>query len=128
MDFGKDLLLKEIIKGKESLYTQGEWHFWIYMCAWRIDQNEEPLIGANDDRKDIVKKLKFLENKKLLDVSILNAAFDTLFVFENRISLHLFSFNTLEDEQWMLFTPDKKVFTAGPGKNWSYENSQRGEL
>jgi len=45
-----------------------------------------------------------------------------MLVFED-IELHLFSIHTYEKEQWMLFTPEKKVFTAGPGSEWSFDKS-----
>lgn len=38
--------------------------------------------------------------------------------------LHLIANNDEDDnEQWMLFTPDKKVLTAGPLQEISYEES-----
>lgn len=39
----------------------------------------------------------------------------------HKLELHLISNNSEEDnEQWQLFTPDKKVLVAGPTQNISY--------
>lgn len=124
IDFGKDLILKEKVKGKESIYIQGEWHLWIYMTAWRLDQRDMPIIGAADDRETIAKNLDILNGKELKKVSILNASFDVLMEFQNDLNFLLFAFGVKEYEQWMLFTPERKVFTAGPGINWSYEDAR----
>ena len=123
MDFGKDLILKEKVKGKESTYNQGEWHLWIYMAAWRLDQGDTPIIGAADNREIIQEGLNILNGNELKKISILNDSFDVLIEFQNDLNLLLFSFGVKEYEQWMLFTPERKVFTAGPGIDWSYENA-----
>ena len=125
MDFGKDVLVE--VKTNRGIHTfnRGEWHLWIYMTAWRLDQGDIPIIGAADDRMEIEKKITILENNELLSVSIKNSSFDVLMEFENNLSLLLFSFGVTEYEQWMLFTPERKVFTAGPGISWTYENSSK---
>lgn len=123
MDFGKDVVLKEKVHGEQKFYIQGEWHLWIYMCAWRLDKANQPLIGAADDRDLLQIHLKTLETKTILAASIANTAFDVVLTFEDAFVLRLFSFGILDHEQWMLFTPNRKVFTAGPGTTWSYEDS-----
>jgi len=92
------------------VYVISSWQLWIY-------------IGCEDySRETIEKFLAELANKKLTQVEILNDSFDSTLVFED-IELHLFATHTYEKEQWMLFTPEKKVFTAGPGSEWSFEES-----
>ncbi len=121
LDFGKDIA-EELLtrKGKEIIYL-GEWRLWVYMCAWRIDLLEEPFIGSNDDREVIRQKLSDLNNKKILEFSVLNSAFDALLKFESGYELKLFSFNVTENKQWMFYTAEQKVFVAGPGNTWYYE-------
>ena len=67
MDFGRDI--PEEIKTRRGIEITyfGEWHFWIYMCAWRIDLSGNPYIGSDDDRKAIEEKLSILNEKKLLE-------------------------------------------------------------
>jgi hypothetical protein len=125
-DFGRDI--KEQIKtraGGLKTICFGEWHLWVYMCAWRIDKNNKPFIGSNDARDLIKQHLRALEKKELKKVIILNEAFDANLVFGDEYQLHLFSFQVTDDEQWMLFTPEEKVFTAGPGNEWSYHDSDK---
>ncbi len=121
LDFGKDIP-EELItrKGKEIIYL-GEWRLWVYMCAWRIDLLNEPFIGADDDRTIIESKLSDLNGKKIIEFSVLNPSFDALLKFESGYELKLFSFNVTENKQWMFYTPEEKVFVAGPGSTWYYE-------
>lgn len=123
IDFGKEVT-EEILtrEGKETL-SFGEWHLWIYMCAWRIDLSNEPFIGSDDDRQFIQEKLVNLNDKKLLLFSVINSAFDSVLKFESDYELKLFSFNVRENEQWKFFTPEQKVFIAGPGNSWCYRSS-----
>lgn len=125
-DFGRDI--EEQIKtrsGELRTVSYGEWHLWVYMCAWRIDKHQKPFIGSNDSRELISKKLRALDGKELKKVTILNSAFDTNFTFEDGFELHLFSFQVTDHEQWMFFTPEHKTFSAGPGSRWSYVDSNK---
>jgi hypothetical protein len=123
LNFGKDIPQELLTrKGREVVYLS-EWSLWIYMCAWRIDLLGEPLIGSDDDKKAIEKTIFALKDKKILEFSLLNSSFDSLIKFESGVELHLFSCNITENQQWIFYTKEKKVFTAGPGKSWSYENA-----
>ena len=95
------------------------------MCAWRIDKNNKPYIGSNDTRDLIEQRLSALENIELKKVRILNASFDAVLEFGEGFQLHLFSFQVTDDEQWMFYTPEHKTFTAGPGSEWSYVDSDK---
>lgn len=65
--------------------------------------------------------LKVIENKKLLNVEILSDTYSMKLEFENGITLDLIANNEEEDnEQWMLFTPEKRVLTAGPFQNLTF--------
>lgn len=126
IDFGQDF--SEQIKmrsGATKTRYYGEWRLWIYMCAWRIDINKKPCAGSEDSREKIEKCLTELTQRELTKVIILNDAFDAKLVFGEDVELYLFSFYTEEREQWMFFTPGNKVFTAGPGSEWSYEDSKQ---
>lgn len=125
MDFGRDI--SEVYNTRSGPKTRsfGEWHFWIYMCAWRIDKARMPVAGCEDSREKIEASLSELSIRKLKKVEILNNAFDAKFIFGEDMELHLFSFYTEESEQWMLFTPENKTFTAGPGIQWSYSDSDK---
>lgn len=124
MDFGKDIFITS--KKTKRSRKRGEWFLWIYMCAWRLDHQQQPIIGASDDRELINSKLKNLEGKKFLHMEIINDSFDCRLEFEDNFQLLLFSFGVKDDEQWMFFTSNNgKVFTAGPGTSWEYEDSSK---
>lgn len=126
MEFGKDLEYETKIRGKIEKEKRGEWYFWIYMNAWRIDENLKPIAGCEDSRKIIEKALEKIENQKLLHVEVLNEVFDMKIEFENSIIINLFSIYTTDDhdsENWMLFTPEKKVLAVGPGFKIDYRDS-----
>ncbi|NET57600.1 MAG: hypothetical protein F6K47_15995 [Symploca sp. SIO2E6] len=38
---------------KERQKTHGEWHLWIYCCAWRIEEGNEVLASSEDPRAKI---------------------------------------------------------------------------
>lgn len=123
MDWGKDII--EELKTKDGIEKQifGEWHLWVYMCAWRLEKNGDPIIGAGDERDVIQSKIPLLIGKKLLQAQVLNNSFDVILNFEEGYRLLLFSFELEDSEQWLFFTRDRKVFTAGPGTNWKYNDS-----
>ncbi len=126
MEFGKELEFEITIRGKVERETRGEWYFWIQMCSWRIDENFNPIAGCEDSRETIEKALKKIENKKLANIEILNNAFDMKVEFENSIIINLFSIYTEEEddgENWMLFTPERKVLAVGPGQQIDYRSS-----
>ena len=125
-DFGKDNEEQITTKsGDIKILHFGEWRLWIYMCAWRIDKNSKPFIGSNDSRDFIETHLRELEDNELRKVVVLNEAFDAILIFGEEYRLHLFSFRVIEDEQWIFFTPEKKAFSAGPGCEWSYTDSDK---
>jgi len=125
IDFGRDFSEEMKTRTGVKIRHYGEWRLWVYMCAWRIDINKKPCAGSEDSREKIESCLKELAQRELNEVIILNDAFDSTLIFGNDIELHLFSFYTEEHEQWMFFTPENKVFTAGPKNQWSYEDAKK---
>jgi hypothetical protein len=123
LGFGKDIAIKVTIRREKKISNRPEWNLWVYMCAWELKMNNEIIVSSNDERENIMEALKNIENKKLLRVEVLNNTYDLQLDFENEITLCLFS-NLEEDfEQWMLFTPDNKVLTAGPFETLTYESA-----
>lgn len=125
IDFGKTIEIKIVTKKREKTFKRGEWHLWIYMCAWRIDKIKLPFVGSNDPRDVIEAKLKQLKSKKLKKFIFSRNTMDVCLKFEDGFSLFLFNCNTIEGEHWMLFTPDQHVFSVGPGSKITYEFSSK---
>ena len=126
LDFGKDITKKVKKKtGEEHVFHFGEWHLWVYICGWRIDVNGKPFVACEDTEEVTDNGISVLNSKKLINFRVLNPAFDSILEFESGYELKLFSCWTVDGEHWMFFTPNKKVFAAGPGKNWSYDYSNK---
>jgi hypothetical protein len=123
IDFGKETIVEVLMNKGLSRSVRGEWHLWVMMSAWRLNQNKEPILGSGDEKDVVNQKLPILEGKKFISGKIINSSFDCHFEFEGNISLNLFSFYIADSRQWMLFTPQKKTFIAGPGSTWAFEDS-----
>ena len=120
IDFGEPIEIN--IKTKKGIekFTRGEWHLWIYMCAWRIDKGNRALVGSSDSRKKIESVLKKIDGKELISFDI-KRSLDAVLVYNGKYELRIFSINTEDQDQWMIYTPDKNVLTVGPGNKCSYE-------
>jgi len=125
IDFGRDFSEEMKTRTGIKIRHYGEWRLWVCMCAWRIDINKKPCAGSEDSREKIKDCLSQIVERELSECIILNNAFDAKLVFGTDIELYLFSFHTEEEKQWLLFTPEKKVFVAGPNSEWSYHDSDQ---
>lgn len=103
--------------------VRGEWLLWIYCCAWRIERGSRVLAASEDDRPLMKKMVKLLTGKKLTRVAVTSLLMDTSFVFEGGLVLKTFGVYSRDAEHWMLFTPEHKVLTIGPGTKASYKAS-----
>lgn len=99
----------------------GEFHVWIYNCAWRIQQLDKIIACSEDERDTISNSIKCLENLSLSKIDLFQYGFDTIFRFENNILLYLFTCYTNDYESWILYTP-QEVITIGPAGNLVIEN------
>lgn len=123
LDFGQ--LIPSEVKTRSVIKTTyfGEWYLWVYMCAWRIDRNNHPVVGSDDPKEMIEKCVNDLEWGKLSKANVLNSTFDAKFEFDNDVILYLFSNKISEHLQWVFYDRDGKVFVAGPGDKWAYKTS-----
>jgi len=108
------------ISGEASKHTHGEWHLWIYYCAWRLEQGDQILAGSEDPRPKMEAAVRQLEGLDLQAVDLALPALDTAFTFSNSFVLRIFPVYSDDHEHWMLYTPDNKVLVLGPSTNWSY--------
>ncbi|MCP2729464.1 hypothetical protein [Limnofasciculus baicalensis] len=125
-DFGTPIPRKFSHKGKR-LPARGEWHLWIYMCAWRLQKGDQVLAACEDSREQMEAAVKSMEGLALQSIEVLPPAWDTIFTFENRIVLRTFSIYSDSSEEgsenWLLFTPGQNVLSIGPGSTWYYGSS-----
>lgn len=120
IDFGKDIPEEVKTRQGTQIRYHGEWHLWVYQCAWQIDQNGTVLVHSESPKVAIESTLSILNDKTFTAFSLLNNFFDAELKFED-MTLRLL--HTKEGEQWMLFTPENKTLVAGPGSHWDYRDS-----
>ena len=116
-EFGEELQ-KVLRFGK--LY-RGKWQLKMGGTAWRIDRDGGPVIGSGDNRRCLESGFEFMKNKRLVRSYITNDLFDMKLEFEGGLELISFAMAMNDIKQWKLFTTEQKIFTAGPGSDWSYE-------
>jgi hypothetical protein len=116
IEFGKALSPE-----KDTERQHGEWHLWIYCAAWRLETEREVIVGSEDPRSIIEDSIQGLNGASLNSVVISGPAFDTVFEFEGSKKLRVFPLSSHQDcEYWMLYTPDGRVLTIGPGTTWTF--------
>jgi len=108
--------------GKQK-QPRGEWHLWVYCCAWRLEYSNDVLVGSEDAQQKIDHLIKRLEGLTLQSIQISAPGLDTVLVFEQGIIMKLFPIFTEKYEHWMLYAPDGNVLTLGPGSTWSYKRA-----
>lgn len=104
---------------KQSRRPHGEWHLWVYFCAWRLEDEENVLVASEDSREQMDATLQSLEGKKLLSVETSLPGLDTVFKFEN-MNLRTFPVTSEESCAWMLYDPKEMVLEIGPGSTLKY--------
>jgi len=112
----------------KSVSVYGEWHFWVYLCSWRLERKGLLWVGCEDKRLKIETVIKEIENKRLLDFDVYFPSLDAILKFESGIELKLFSIISEDVEgggqHWMLFMPGEKVLVAGPGSYLEVESEK----
>jgi hypothetical protein len=68
----------------------GEWHLWVYCCAWRLDGAEDVLAASEDMRTKLEAAVQHLNGLTLRAVDIRRPALETTLTFDGGIMLHLF--------------------------------------
>jgi hypothetical protein len=113
-----------------TLKEHGEWHLWIYMCAWRLEQKGSVLAASGDNTDRMEQAIKVLEGMAIESIEIKPVLLDTFFYFENDLLLRTFSVYSDELDEcnhWMLFDPHGNVLVAGPANNLSYGDASQNE-
>jgi hypothetical protein len=99
----------------------GEWHLWVYCCAWRLETEDEVVAASEDPRQKLQAAVQRLNNRVLQAVKVERPALETTFTFDDELTLRLFPIFSKDFEHWMLYDPNGFVLTVGPGTEWSYE-------
>ncbi|GEA86995.1 hypothetical protein [Cellulomonas cellasea] len=101
-------------------HEHGEWHLWVQMAAWRIEDAHRVLAACEDDRQVIGAALSLLDRRPLSSIVATGPALDTVFDFSG-VLLRTFgveSQRSADDsvDNWWMRRPDGQVVavtTAG---------------
>lgn len=116
MDFGQP-----VPPAQPNARAHGEWHLWLYGCAWRLEQGEHVIVASEDDLTKVETAIPRLDGRVLQTFELTTPALDAVISFDDSIVLRLFAVSTEGMDSWLLYTPDK-VITVGPSGTWSYED------
>ncbi len=113
-DFGRELPPE-----REGIQSHGEWHLWVYSCAWRLEKGCRLLAGSGDEEETMKTAVHELTGRPIFLFNVFAPALDSEVRFDGDFVLRLFS-KSSDQEHWMLYTPDGMVLIAGPANEWRY--------
>jgi hypothetical protein len=100
-------------------HRRGKWHLWVYLANWVLTHNGRELANSDSDHRKIDVAVRRLEQVPFSGVEFDADQLETIFLFDTfRLSVSPADYvdNPDErDEYWLLFLPDERVVTVGPG-------------
>jgi hypothetical protein len=109
------------------VHVHGDWHLWIYRCAWSIDREGTPLAGNESSDEQIDRAMQIVNGQALMRVEVNPTDARSRFTFDLGATLttcpHPATHGLLGefesersadhgDEQWMLYEPSGYVLTV----------------
>lgn len=113
--------------GQLTNNARGEWHLWIYCCAWFVSQGGNKIAYGDSNHEEIKLACNALEGQSLRDIKIGDNPGFTEFLFDHGGALSTSPYDDELNEHWMLFCPDGKVFTYRSDGAVSYESGNTEE-
>lgn len=102
-----------------SAYVRGDWHLWIYCCAWSLHYENRRLAHSESAKKRIEQSLHLLNGQALVAVSVEPSNARTLFTFDLGCTLRTWPYDA-DSDQWMLFEPSGNVLTVRADGRYSH--------
>jgi hypothetical protein len=99
-------------------YARGEWHFWIYCCAWQVFDGERP-VGDWSSKAGIRRAATFLNGQKLISAALGKRGARTEFSFDLGGRLLTKPYDRTS-EQWLLFEPKDRVLVWRADRRYSH--------
>jgi hypothetical protein len=99
-------------KGLERrlIHARGQWHLWIYCCAWEVLSNGRRVGHSESTDIKIQRAADFLNGQKLVRFSNFPRKYQCLFEFDLGGRLKTRPYDK-ESVQWRLFEPSKRVLS-----------------
>lgn len=109
------------VKEASTGRAHGEFHLWIYGDAWHVAREGIILTGSGDSHQLMSAGVKAIAQKIVTCAKIDPLTLSLNLKFEDGVTLETFAIDTQEMEHWMLYLPDSRVLTAGPGNRLIFE-------
>lgn len=100
-------------------YVGGDWHLWIYCCAWGVFDESGQLVGDSSTKKSIDRAARFLNGQALSSSTLIPRGMHTVLEFDLGARLETKPYDR-RSEQWMLYEPAGKVLTVRADKRYTY--------
>jgi hypothetical protein len=112
---------------RRGAYIHGDWHLWIYCCAWEALLDDKQVAHNESSDSRIARAADFLNGQKLVRFSIAPRGTRCCFEFDLGGVLKTRPYGR-NDEQWLLYEPTGKVLTLRADRRYSYHSSSRSEV
>ena len=101
---------------RRSAFVRGDWHLWIYQCAWTLALSSAQLAHSESDETTIRRALRVLNGQVLTRIQIDPDDGRTEFAFDLGCELTAFPYpghkSVEPDDLWMLFEPSSHAVTT----------------
>lgn len=103
---------------RRNVFVHGEWHLRIASCAWVVLSNGKP-VGNGSTKPGMRRAATLLDGQKLIRFSLTPEDLQCLFEFDLGGVLMTVPYDR-KGEQWVLFTPERKVLTLRADRRYQY--------
>jgi hypothetical protein len=103
---------------RRNVFVHGEWHLRIAECAWEVLCNGKH-VGNGATKRSMGRAANILDGQKLVRFSFTPEDLQCVFEFDLGASLRTIPYDR-KGEQWVLFTPEKKVLTLRADRCYRY--------
>jgi hypothetical protein len=103
---------------RRRVFVHGEWHLWIYSCAWEVLSNGKH-VGNGSTERSMRRAADLLDGQKLIGFSFSSKKVQCVFEFDLGATLRTVPYDK-KGEQWMLYTPEGKILTLRADRRYQY--------
>jgi hypothetical protein len=99
------------LAAKRLVSVSGQWHLWVYCCAWQIFNDDVEIACWESDDEKIDKACWKLDGQALVEASLTSNTGEAEFRFDLGGILTTAPYDDELNEQWLIYCPDGNVFT-----------------
>lgn len=104
---------------RRSVTVRGDWHLWLYCCAWAVFDKSHDLVGDTSSKQKIDRAARFLDGQRLVSATLTPRKLRTNLRFDLGARLVTEPYDRVS-EQWYLYEPEGKVLALRADRTWSY--------